>query len=106
MKTTNLAVLALVIAAVPLGGAATEKPRVFITESQSFQLSGNVTLPWRNAKGGISAVGGASPQSVEVMKTFLQRCPNVVVTANRDKTDYLVRLDHEPPNPNPLRPRK
>ena len=33
------------------------------------------------------------------MKTFLQRCPEVAITADRDKADYTVRLDHDPANP-------
>ncbi len=97
---TNLAVLALVIAAVSLGSVTVEKPRVFITESQSLQLSGKAGVG--DAKGGVSVVGGTSPQNVEVMKMFLQRCPGVAVTANRSKADYLVRLDHEEPNPTTL----
>ena len=33
---------------------------------------------------------------------FIQRCPGVVITANREKADYLVRLDHEEINPTTL----
>src|SRR5436853_7571169 len=97
---TNLAAFAVLIAAVPLGSSATEKPRVFITESQSLQLSGDAAVG--DAKGGLSVGGGTSPQNVEVMKTFLQRCPSITVTANRDKADYFVRLAHESPNPTTL----
>jgi hypothetical protein len=44
-------------------------------------------------------LAGTSPQSVEVMKTFQRRCPAVLITGNREKADFVVRLDHEEPNP-------
>lgn len=97
---TKLAVSALAITSALLGGVAAEKPRIFITESQALQLSGNGAVG--DAKGGVSVVGGTSPQNVEVMKTFQRRCPAVIVTGNRDKADFVVRLDHEEPNPTTL----
>ena len=77
--------------------AGAEKPRVFITESASLQVSGDAAAA--DVKGSLALTGGTSPQNVEVMKAFVQRCPQVVVTANREKADYLVRLDHEAINP-------
>ncbi len=76
---------------------AAEKPRVFVTESTAVQVSGSATTV--EAKGSLALTGGTSPQSVEVMKAFAQRCPAVLVTANREKADYLVRLDHEAISP-------
>lgn len=70
--------------------AAAEKPRVFITESQALQVSGDATL---------NLMGGSSPQAIEVMKQFQQRCPAVLVTNNREKADFVVRLDHEALSP-------
>lgn len=70
-----------------------EKPRVFITDSDSWQISGGFGGSGGNAGG--SAGGGARPQTVEIMKTFNERCPGVTVTINRDKADYVVLLDHE-----------
>lgn len=64
------------------------------------QLSGAAALG--DVKGGLSVAGGTSPQNVEVMKTFLRRCPTVLVTGNREKADFVVRLDHEEPNPTTL----
>ena len=94
----KLAVPAIAAAVtMPWSVAAAEKPRVFITESQSMQLSGDAALG--EAKGSLAFTGGTSPQNVEVMKTFIQRCPEVIVTSNRDKADYIVRLDREEPNP-------
>jgi hypothetical protein len=94
---TKLVSSGLVIAAALLGGVATEKPRIFVTESQSLQLSGEAALG--DAQGGLSVAGGTSPQNIEVMKTFLRRCPAVLVTGNREKADFVVRLDHQEPNP-------
>jgi hypothetical protein len=96
----KLAVSGFVIAAALLGGVAPEKPRIFITESQALQVSGNAAVG--DAKGGVSVAGGTSPQNVEVMKTFQRRCPAVLVTGNREKADFVVRLDHEEPNPTTL----
>jgi hypothetical protein len=97
---TKLAVSTLVISAALLGGTAVEKPRIFITESQALQLSGNAAVG--DTKGGVSVAGGTSPQNLEVIKTFQQRCPAVLVTGNREKADFVVRLDHEEPNPTTL----
>jgi hypothetical protein len=53
---TKLAVSGFVITAALLGGVATEKPRIFITESQALQVSGNAAVG--DAKGGVSVAGG------------------------------------------------
>ena len=73
--------------------AAAEKPRIFVTESGAVVVTGDSAFP------GPSYSGGTSPQNVEVMKAFTRYCPGVVVTSNRDKADYVVRLDHEGVNP-------
>src|SRR5688572_15588355 len=87
----------LVVFVFSLDGTAADKPRVFITESESLQLSGDASFG--EAKGSLLVTGGTSPQNIEVMKTFLQRCPGIIVTGNREKADYIVRLDHEEASP-------
>lgn len=52
-----------------------------------------------DAQGSLSFTGGSSPEIVEVMKVFTKRCPEVRITSNRDKADYVVRLDHPGTNP-------
>jgi hypothetical protein len=94
---TQLSWAAVVTLAIPLGVADGDKPRVFITESRSLQLLGDASIG--DTKGSLLVTGGTSPQNVEVMKIFTQRCPGVIVTANRDKADYIVRLDHEETSP-------
>jgi hypothetical protein len=39
--------------------------------------------------------GGARPQTAEIIKTFGERCPGVMVNNIQVKTDYIVLLDHE-----------
>ena len=88
----RIASLAL-LAVAALAAAAAEKPRVFVTESAPLQVSG------KEDGASLSISGGTSPQSIEVMKQLRQRCPQVVITADRDKADFTIRLDHEPPSP-------
>ncbi len=70
-----------------------QKPRVFITDSQSWEM--------RGAAGGSndgfagSSSGGARPQTAEIIKTFGERCPNATVNNKIDLADYVVVLDHE-----------
>jgi hypothetical protein len=73
--------------------ATQDKARVFITDSQSWEV--------RGAGGGTSAGfggethGGARPQTAEIVKTFGERCPQVVTNNIQVNTDYVVVLDHE-----------
>jgi hypothetical protein len=70
-----------------------EKPRIFITDSQSWETSGNA-----GGSGGTFAAhssGGARPQTAEIIKTFGERCPDVIVNNRADKAEYVVLLDHE-----------
>lgn len=64
-----------------------------MTESDSWQMSG---ASGGNASGFAGAVsGGASPQTAEVIKTFGQRCPGVIVNNLPTASNYVVRLEHE-----------
>lgn len=72
---------------------ASDKARVFITDSQSWEVSGG---GGGSAAGfGGASHGGARPQTAEIVKTFGERCPDVVVNNIQEKTDYIVLLDHE-----------
>ena len=69
------------------------KPRVFITDSQSWEYVSNA-----GGGGGAFAAhgsGGARPQTAEIVKTFGERCPQVVTNNKLEKSDYVVVLDHE-----------
>ena len=87
----------LTILALPAILAAADKPRVFITESTSARLSGDASAG--EMKGSLAFTGGTSPQNVEVIKAFSRNCRDAVITANREKADYVVRLDHEAISP-------
>lgn len=82
---------------VSLVATAADKPRVYVTESQTAQIAGDAAAG--EMKGSLRFSGGTSPQNVEVIRAFSERCPAVIVTADRDKADFTVRLDHEALSP-------
>lgn len=72
---------------------ASEKPRVFITDSQSWEMAAAA-----GGTGGTFAghsAGGARPQTAEIIKTFGEKCPTVTVNNMKEKAAYIVVLDHE-----------
>ncbi len=74
------------------------KPRVYVSDSQSWEMAGGFAAHGDssgnyNAGGRFS--GGSRPQTVEVIKTFGERCPSAVVTMNRNTADYVVLFDRE-----------
>jgi len=72
---------------------ATDKPRVYVTDSKSWELGGAVG---GTADGfGGAARGGDRPQTAEIIKTFGERCPAVTINNKQEKADYVVMLDHE-----------
>lgn len=77
--------------------AADEKPRVFITDSQSWEMIGGAAGAWNANGGGFAAAtrGGARPQTAEIIKTFGERCPQVIVNNKMDRVEYVIVLDHE-----------
>jgi hypothetical protein len=70
-----------------------EHPRVFITDSQSWEVGGGGGGNW--AGFGEAASGGARPQTAEIVKTFGERCSDVVTNNIPRKADYVIVLDHE-----------
>jgi hypothetical protein len=77
----------------PAPVAPANRPRVFITDSQSWETSGSAG--GLNGTFGASSSGGARPQTAEIIKTFGERCPNVTVNNIQSKANYIVVLDHE-----------
>jgi hypothetical protein len=69
------------------------KARVFITDSQSWEMGGGGG--GTGGSHGSSFGGGARPQTAEIIKTFGERCPGVTINNIQEKTDYIVLLDHE-----------
>ena len=72
---------------------AQEKPRVFVTDSQSWEIAGGGGGSSSGFGGGVR--GGARPQKAEIIKTFSEKCPQVTINNIQDKADYVVLLDHE-----------
>ncbi|WP_263367312.1 PEGA domain-containing protein [Edaphobacter bradus] len=70
-----------------------DKPRVFITDSNSWSAGGSAG--GSNGSFGGSSYGGARPQTAEIIKTFGQKCPQVLVNNRVDASNYVVELDHE-----------
>jgi protein-tyrosine-phosphatase len=70
-----------------------DKARVFIASSESWEVAGGVG----GTSGGFGGAshGGARPQTAEILKTFGERCPEVVTNNLQEKADYIVLLDHE-----------
>jgi hypothetical protein len=88
----SLLVVGVVVGSV-IWGAAAEKPRVYVTDSKSWELSGG---NGGSAAGfGGAATGGDRPQTAEIIKTFGERCPAVIINNKQEKADYVVLLDHE-----------
>ena len=89
----KLLLLSCFVLGTVIWGAAADKPRVYITDSKSWEISGGI--------GGTSdAIGGATkggdrPQTAEIIKTFNERCSNVIVNNRKEKADYVILLDHE-----------
>ncbi|MFZ0803976.1 MAG: hypothetical protein WAN70_17555, partial [Terriglobales bacterium] len=87
-------VLAVFLCIAPLLMAQTpDAARVFITDSQSWSIAG--AGGGANGAYGSTVAGGARPQTAEIIKTFGQRCPQVVINNIQTKADYIVLLDHE-----------
>ena len=90
---TTFAVLSLLLIPAAAQTSDAQRARVFITDSQSWQMTGN-SGGSNNGFAGHSS-GGARPQTAEIVKTFGDRCSSVVVNNKQDKADYVVVLDHE-----------
>jgi hypothetical protein len=70
-----------------------DKTRVYITDSNSWAASGGFATSRGSGGGSFSA--GSKPQTVELIKTFGERCPSVVVTMEKTKADFVVLFDRE-----------
>jgi len=99
-------VVAAMLEVVPAGPATTPAPapepsddkvRVFVTDSQSWETRGSSAAGGNSNGWGASSSfsGGARPQTAEIIKTVNQRCPELTVTNNLGKADFVIVLDHE-----------
>ena len=82
-----------IVLATVLSAGAAEKPRIFVTDSDSWQIAGGFGA--KGGGGGGATVGGARPQTVEIMKTVGESCPKAMVTIKQENADYVLILEHE-----------
>jgi len=89
----KIVLVGCVVLGAVIGSVAAEKPRVYVSDSKSWEISGGAG----GADGAIGATGGGGdrPQTAEIIKTFGERCPAVTINNKKDKADYVVLLDHE-----------
>ena len=73
--------------------APAEKARVYVTDSESWETRGGGG--GTGGTFGSAGSGGARPQTAEIIKTFGERCSDVLVNNIRQKADYIVTLEHE-----------
>ena len=90
MPTQSIAGALSTKSAVPFDHPA---PKIYVSDSNSWSVAGGFATS--NGSGSGYVAGGARPQTVEVIKTFGQRCPAVTVTLERTKADYIVLFDRE-----------
>lgn len=88
----------LAIAAIDLfsqtnSGDPSGRARVYVTDSKSWEIGGAVG----GTSGGFGGAGngGDRPQTAEIIKTFGERCPDVITNNKQERADYVVLLDHE-----------
>jgi hypothetical protein len=96
MKSLKFVVLSCLTCLITISIIAQEeksKPRVFITDSQSWEIAGGFAASGGSASGIVR--GGARPQTAEIIKTFGEKCPDVTVTMKSDNADYIILLDRE-----------
>ena len=87
-------ILLFAVLSVAIGlSAADGGTRIFISSSDSWSISGAAAAGSSGGGGGVQ--GGARPQTVEIMKTFRERCPEYIVTIFQDRADYIIFLEHE-----------
>ena len=98
----RLFILAFII--LTFGGAALSqndsRPRVFIEESESWEVESDPIFSSTDKKGrvhiyGGSSSGGAKPRTAEIMKRFAEQCPAALVTIKKERADFVVLLEHE-----------
>lgn len=72
---------------------AADHPRVYIEDSQSWEMKGGIGGS-EDGFGG-STSGGARPQTAEIIKTFNEKCGSVTINNRKEKADYQILLHHE-----------
>ena len=69
------------------------QPRVYVTDSDSWSTGGSAA--GTDGTFAAASAGGARPQTAEIVKTFGERCPQVIINNKQSASNYIVELDHE-----------
>jgi hypothetical protein len=94
-----VALVVLVFASI-VNAQDNSRPRVYIEQSDSWEVESDSPVVSTTKKGGTvvsggSSKGGAKPRTAEIMKRFDEQCKETIVTINKDKADFIVMLEHE-----------
>jgi len=90
--STSIFLIIVLIASIAVAQERS-KIRVFISDSDSWEMTGDAVGV--DPAIGAQIRGGARPQTAEIVKTFNERCPDLIVTSKQDRADYVVLLQHE-----------
>jgi hypothetical protein len=93
MKAPAIVLAILVTAGTVAGQAQQARPRVFVTDSQSWEVSGGLGAISPGAAGAVR--GGARPQTAEIIRTVGERCGDAIVTMKQENADYILLLERE-----------
>lgn len=70
---------------------AARKPRVYVSDTASWDASGGFSNPSSVAKGAL--YGGYSPDMVDIYQDFTSDCSTITVTQEKSKADFAVLFD-------------
>ncbi len=87
----KVSVLLAFIFIASFSGYGQDKPRVFVTDSESWYVAGGFAVS--DGTGGGVIGGGSSPQTVEPIENFGKRCPGVIVTSDKNNAAYVILFD-------------
>ena len=74
-----------------------DKPRLFVngTGTTDVRTTASAVGGWHWGMGASQSSVSSHDETMELMKTFQQRCPGVALTVNEASADYQVRANHE-----------
>jgi len=77
----------------PDGPDNDSKPRIYVSDTESWAASGGFGNPSSVASG--SLYGGYNPEMVDIYQDFTSDCPAAVVTQQKTKAEYAVLFDKQ-----------
>ena len=92
--------LAVIFTGITVGQQENDSVRVYIEESESWEIESEPIFSGTDKKGrttisGGGTKGGAKPRTAETIKRFSQQCKGLIITMYKDKADFIVMLEHE-----------